>query len=281
MQPTAKEQSLYIATLLLRPLVRILVRKGVELGELVELSKRVYVEQAVQALDAQGRKVTDAAVSTLTGVHRKDVKRIGAEAPLLQSERRRKSLLDATISLWSGDARFINERGAPRPLERRSQVRQAELPTFEDLLEEVTKGVPPRALLEAWLQQGAVTLDDAGRVCWGHPERVASEDMQALARSARLAADRLHAAWDNLQQPANTHPLFYVRADELLPEDVAGLQGLVRRWGRRLAERVNREVIQAQARGRLAGGRQRFSFGVQSYSADEAPRSPAPDTPSD
>lgn len=273
MQPTAKEQSLYIATLLLRPLIRILVRKGVELGELVELSKRVYVEQAVQALEEQGRKVTDAAVSTLTGVHRKDVKRIGSEAPLLQSERRRKSLLDATLSLWSGDLRFIDSRGAPRPLERRSQVREAEAPTFEDLLEEVTKGVPPRALLEAWLQQGAVSLDAQGRVCWAQHERVEGEDMQVLARSALLSADRMQAAWENLQGQGSPHYLSYVRGEGLLAEDVQHLQALVRRWGRRFAERINHRVTLAQARGRPQGGRLRFSFGVQSYAVDagEAP----------
>ncbi|MBH9551635.1 DUF6502 family protein [Inhella gelatinilytica] len=272
MHPTAREQSLYIATLLLRPLIRILVRKGVELGELTELSKRVYVEQAVQLLEQEGRRVTDAAVSTLTGVHRKDVKRIGSEAPLFQSERRRKSLLDATLSLWSGDVRFIDGRGAPRPLERRSQVREAQLPTFEDLIEEVSKGVPPRALLEAWLQQGAVVLDDAGRVCWAQHERVEGEDMQVMARSARLSADRLHAAWDNLLGRNPAHALYYVRAEGLLAEDVAPLNALVARWGRRFAQRVNRLVTLAQTRGREAGGDQRFSFGIQSYAvAVDAP----------
>lgn len=264
-----QEQSLHIATLLLRPLIRLLVREGVGLNELVELSKRVYIEQATVQLGEDGRRVTDAALSTLTGVHRKDVKRIGAEAPLAQTEKRRKSLLETVISLWSGDARYIDERGAPRPLARRSLVRESPHPTFEDLIEEVTKGVPPKALLDTWLQQGAVRLDDEGRVRWASPERAAGEQLQSLTRSARTAADRMQAAWELQQGQAAKHPpghfLFSVRGEWLLDEDVSRLHALVRRWGRRFSDRLNREVTLAQARGQAAGGRQRYSFGLHSY----------------
>jgi hypothetical protein len=59
----------------------------VGLNDLVELSKRIYVEQAQQQLRREGRRVTDAALSTLTGVHRKDVKRIVEAGPLAPSGR--------------------------------------------------------------------------------------------------------------------------------------------------------------------------------------------------
>lgn len=271
MNANTQEESLHIATLLMRPLIRLLVREGVGVAELVELSKRVYIEQAAAQLEDEGRRITDAALSTLTGVHRKDVKRIGVEAPLAQAERRRKSLLDGVMSLWSGDARFIDERGAPRPLERRSTTRVAEGETFEDLIEEITKGVPPKALLDAWLQQGAVRLDEAGRVCWGTPERAAGEELQSLTRSARIAADRMQAAWERMQGDETAHFLFSVRGDSLLDEDVGRMHALVRRWGRRFADRLNREVTLAQARGRKAGGTQRYSFGLQSYAEPVRP----------
>lgn len=274
MNANTQEQSLHIATLLMRPLIRLLVREGVGIADLVELAKRVYIEQAAAQLEGEGRRLTDAALSTLTGVHRKDVKRIGAEAPLAQTERRRKSLLDAVMSLWSGDARFIDERGAPRPLERRSTTREAAGETFEDLIEEVTKGVPPKALLDAWLQQGAVRLDEEGWVHWAKPERAAGEELQSLTRSARIAADRMQAAWEKLQRDDVGHFLFSVRGEGLLDEDVERMHGLVRRWGRRFADRLNREVTLAQARGRRSGGAQRYSFGLQSYA--EPVRADAP-----
>lgn len=272
-----RDHVLHIATLLLRPLIRLMVREGVGLNDLVELSKRVYIEQAASALKDDGRRLTDAALSTLTGVHRKDVKRIGTEAPVASTERRRKSLLESVMALWSGDARFIDERGAPRPLERRRLLRDSTLPTFEDLIEEVSKGVPPKALLDAWLQQGAVRVDEQGLVHWGAPERAAGEELQSFTRSARVAADRLQAAWQRQQRDVG-HYLLSVRGEDLLDEDVTRLHGLVRRWGRRFSNRLNREVTLAQGRGRAAGGEQRYSFGLQSYAE---PMSAAPPALSD
>lgn len=269
MSLNTQEQILQMATQLLRPLIRVAVREGVGLNDMAELLKRVYIEQAAQHLRADGLRLSDAALSTLTGVHRKDVKRIGSEAPLAQIEGRRKSLLTLVLELWSGDERFINERGAARPLERRSSVRPAEAGTFEDLIEEITKGVPPRALLDAWLAQGAVCLDEQGRVCWAAPERVAGEELQNLSSTAGIAADRMEAALDN-QRPGSRadNYLQSIRGHGLLPDDVERLHAMARRWGARFGDRINHEVTLAQARGRSEGGCYRFSFGVQSYAAE-------------
>ena len=275
MNSTPRDQVLGIAATLLRPLIRLLTLHGVGLNDLVELAKRIYVEQAEQQLRREERRVTAAALSTLTGVHRKDVKRIVEAGPLAPAEVRRRSLLDAVMSLWSGDPRFIDARGAPRPLERRSALRDTPQPSFEDLIEEVTKGVPPKALLDSWLQQSAVRLDDEGRVCWAAPEQAAGEELQSLARSARAATDRLEAAWAQTYGPDAGQWLFSVRGYGLLDDDVQGLHRFVRRWGRRFGDRLNVRVTAAQARGEAAGGTQRYSFAVHSF-AEAMPAGAAP-----
>ncbi|MDI4635784.1 hypothetical protein J7U46_22150 [Pelomonas sp. V22] len=283
MEMNTRDQALQIAATLMRPLIRLMIHWGVGINELVELAKRVYVEQAAEKLRLEGRKASDAALSAMTGVHRKDVKRIGADGPLAPTERRKRSLLSAVMSLWSGDKRFLDRRGAPRPLSRRLAAHADDgKPGFEDLIEEVSKGHQPRALLEAWIGQGAVTLDEQGRVCWAQPEYVAGESLQQQGRSARLAADRLEAAWQNLMRgpkaEAPAHFLFSVRAEGLLDEDVKALHAKVRRWGRSFGDRLNLAVSEAEARGRQAGGEQRYSFGIQSFaepwpSEEQAPRS--------
>lgn len=269
MSLNTQEQILQMAVQLLRPLIRVSVREGVGLNDMTELLKRVYIEQAAQHLRGEGLRLTDAALSTLTGVHRKDVKRIGSAAPLAQIEGRRKSLLTLVLEHWSGDERYVNERGSARPLERRSSVRQAEAATFEDLIEDISKGVPPRALLDAWLAQGAVRLDDEGRVCWAAPERVAGEELQNLSSTAGIAADRMEAALEN-QKPGSSADNFLrsVRGQGLLPEDVKRLHALTQRLGTRLGDRINHEVNLAQVRGRAQGGSHRYSFGVQSYAVE-------------
>lgn len=277
MSESTRDLALAISAMLLRPLVRLLTQYGVGLADWVELSKRTYVEQASAQLEREGRRVTDAALSAMTGVHRKDVRRIRTEAPLAQMEQRRSSLLDAVMSRWSGDMRFLDPNGAPRPLARRllsSDGAATGLPTFEDLLDEVSKGVQPRAQLDAWLQQGAVRMDAEGRVCWASPERAAGEELQQFARTSRIAADRLKASWEGLHDGPAPHYLNSVRGRSMLADDVARLHHLITRWGRRLGRRLNREVALAEARGKAGGGSLRFTYGVQTYSEpDSAPGS--------
>ena len=59
----------------LRPFVRGLVRRGVQLPQIVEELKALYVDVARQEAAKTGR-VTQSAISVMTGVHRKDVKRL-------------------------------------------------------------------------------------------------------------------------------------------------------------------------------------------------------------
>lgn len=267
MSDTNKEQTLQMALDVLQPIIRLAVREGVLLTDLSELIKRAYIEQAVKHLNGEQRRVTDAAVSTLTGVHRKDVKRIGSEDPLAHFVRPGKSLISRVMELWSGDPRYLTKAGSPRPLAKRSSGCPPGEESFEDLIQEVTKGVPPKALLDAWLEQGAVMLDDAGRVCRANPDRAAGEELQSYRRTAGIAADRLSAAWDNLKadNASKPHLLHSITGKGLLPADVSELTGLAKHWSSRFSGLLNRRVAYAEARGQQQGGTMRFSFGLQSY----------------
>ncbi|HUX18312.1 MAG TPA: DUF6502 family protein, partial [Acidithiobacillus sp.] len=62
---------------ILRPLVRYLIGQGWTYGALADALKMVYVAEASQHYgEADGRTLTDSRVSLLTGIHRKEVKRL-------------------------------------------------------------------------------------------------------------------------------------------------------------------------------------------------------------
>ncbi|MEM6421722.1 MAG: DUF6502 family protein, partial [Pseudomonadota bacterium] len=61
---------------MLRPLVRILIARGVTLPALIRLLKSVYVGVAEEDFRIDGKPVTDSRVSVITGVHRRDVRAI-------------------------------------------------------------------------------------------------------------------------------------------------------------------------------------------------------------
>src|SRR5262245_40374757 len=66
---------------LLRPLVRLLLAPRLPFTYVAELLKGAYVEVATRELTLDDRPQTDSRVSLLTGVHRREVKRLRGELP--------------------------------------------------------------------------------------------------------------------------------------------------------------------------------------------------------
>lgn len=63
----------------MRPLVRLMLRKGVTYTMFADLLKEVFVDVAHREFRLDGTVPTDSRVSLLTGVHRKDVRRLRSE----------------------------------------------------------------------------------------------------------------------------------------------------------------------------------------------------------
>jgi Family of unknown function (DUF6502) len=256
------------SSLVLRPLIRMLINFGVPLSDFVEIIKRVYVDVAREQLENMGKRVTDSSISVMTGVHRTDVKRIedensGSRPPLVQP-----SLLESVIRVWSGDMRFITKAGKPRNLKRRRigvKTKSGETPTFEDLIEEVTKGVPPKALLDEWIRLGAVSVNARGDVCYDKPDCVAGQEVQQLTRSMIATGDRFQAALDALLSQDSDKFVFFVRASHIRKSELPKLTEYAVKLLKQTADRINVRVTEAEERGRKDGGTERFSVGVHVY----------------
>ena len=66
---------------LLAPLARLMIRHGITMPAIIEVLKQVLVSVAEKDFPVAGKSTTDSRVSVLTGVHRKDVKRLRRETP--------------------------------------------------------------------------------------------------------------------------------------------------------------------------------------------------------
>ncbi len=264
------------STLLLRPLIRMLINFGIPLSDFVETIKRVYVDVAREQLESVGKRVTDSSISVMTGVHRTDVKRIeeensGGRPPVVQP-----SLLESVIRVWSGDTRFITRAGKPRNLKRRRvggktssktgvRTKSGETPTFEDLIEEVTKGVPPKALLDEWVRLGAVGINARGDVCYDKPDFVAGQEVQQLTRSMIATGDRFQAALDALLAQESDKFVFFVRASHIRKSEMPKLTEFATKLLKQTADRINVRITEAEERGRTSAGTERFSAGIHVY----------------
>lgn len=159
------DQLLYRALLrILRPLVRILLRNGVPFGEFAECAKRAYVQSAVEDFAIDGRKTTDSRVAIMSGLTRKEVKRLRMlddPAEIISEDAKQNCNRAArVIAGWVRDNEFHDENGATAilPLEHESG------PSFGDLVRLYSGDVPARAVLDELIRVGAVVQYRDGRV---------------------------------------------------------------------------------------------------------------------
>lgn len=150
-------KSLYSAVLrIMRPLVRIMLRNGVAYGTLAGLVRQVYVDVAYQEFAPVGRKQTVSRVSALTGLTRKEVKRLldlGA-APETEGQARFSRGV-RVVSGWMNDGQFHDSKGKPARL----PIEGAEK-SFTALVRKYSGDIPMRAMLTMLEEGGSVSVAD-------------------------------------------------------------------------------------------------------------------------
>lgn len=280
---------------LMRPLVRGLLRHGVTLSKLEEMLRALYVDEARRELSTQG-KVTQSAVSLMTGVHRKDVRRLlegdlleeasldggapqeealegvsqegAANGPVSPGGVSASSIGARALMMWSGDPAYSDGHGQPLMLVRRGQAGH---PSFEALVQQVSKDVRPRAVFDEWQRLGLIRLEkDAGG-----EEKVVLQQTAFTAEPGaqeryfffgRNLADHVAAGLQNLSgagEPTIDQAVFY---GGLTAGSVTQLKQLSRTLGEEVIRRLNREAYKLKQDDRdQEGADYRMTFGAYFY----------------
>lgn len=253
---------------ILRPLVGLLLEHGLTYSWLSNLLKSVYVDVAEREFKLPGKVQTDSRITLLTGVHRKDVRRL-RQTPLTDAPPPPSVFLGAQlVALWTSERRFLDRSGAPKALPRLPHKNRVD---FEDLVTSVSKDIRPRSVLDEWLRLGVVQVDEQDRVCLKTeafiPARGLEEKTFYLGRNIH---DHLAAARYNVQgnTPAMLERSVYY--DQLTPRSVEALAELSEREAMRILKTINAKArrLQARDRGKKNAG-QRMNFGVYFFRGDD------------
>ena len=144
--------------LLCRPLVRLLIEKGITFPQFRDLMKDLYVEVANQQFSLDNKKPSDSRIFVLTGVHRKDIKRLREQSestsPIVTSSA---SLSGELVARWTSMPEYLDKRGKPAPLLKTKKENQ---PSFDQLVSSVSKDVRPKVILDEWLRLNVIRLKD-------------------------------------------------------------------------------------------------------------------------
>ena len=118
MEHNIKTTALTAIRLILQPVVSVMLKCGITWKEFSELSKSVFVAVASDEFGIKGRKTNVSRVSILTGINRKEIKRLReineSEQQVISSK-----TTDATrvLRAWHNDADFLDADGIPKKLQ--------------------------------------------------------------------------------------------------------------------------------------------------------------------
>jgi hypothetical protein len=145
---------------LFRPLVRVLLRNGVSYRTFADFAKWVYVDVATKEFGIEGRKQSISRVSVITGLSRKEVKRVRElPRPDDSASVERYNRAARVIAAWRRESKFNDAEGNAAPL-----LLEGTGATFSELVKRFSGDVPVRAILDELIRIGAVERLEDGRV---------------------------------------------------------------------------------------------------------------------
>ena len=258
------------AAVLLRPLVRTLLRHGIPCDALSAVAREVYVRVAAEEFALPGKKQTTSRVSILTGLTRKEVRRILTTAEAQNQETtERYNRAARVIAGWVRDKEFQDKSGTllSLPIE-------GEKASFGALVRRYSGDLLVRAMLDELLRVGAVRKTKDGRIRLQArsyvPQQSATDKLHILgADTADLMATIAH----NLDVQAIPRYQRKVMYDNVPVEAVREFQRLSAERAQAFLEDLDQWLSQRDrdVNPAISGtGRKRVGMGIY-YFEDEEP----------
>ena len=250
----------------LQPLARLMIDHGLQLPSMVELLKNELVQQAAAAYGLADKGSSDSRIALLTGVHRKDVKRL-REAPVSPSTAVPLVPVAASVvARWISEPRFLNADQTARPLARTPRRSGVGEPDFTTLVAEVSRDVGARAVLDELVRLGVVELREDGYVALKTSGVVPHEGLEeSFHFLAANVSEHLATAVHNLA-PDRQGPLMLEQSafsQDLSAEQAGQLQQQARRlWASSLRQFLQTATVAEQRSQADAGPKHRIRFGV-------------------
>jgi hypothetical protein len=145
----------------LKPMARQCINFRLDYRQISEMLKTVLVSVAESEFTIEGKSQTDSRISLLTGVHRKDVRRL-LSRDQNESLSRQHGLISKLITVWLETPELIGKDGEPKPIPRHPHPSHST--SFVELAGTLTSDIHARALWDECINSGVVSLTDDGMV---------------------------------------------------------------------------------------------------------------------
>ncbi len=250
-------------TRLLRPLARLLIARGVPFPKFLDWAKEAYLTAAERHFRVPGKRLTDSRLHLLTGLQRKDIKALRAEAtnppPMTAGP------LSRVVARWL--AEHVKD-GKPVAMARTGPA-----PSFEALVAEVSRDVHSRTILDELIRLGHAEADGQSVRLTTDAFLPSADDSALLGYLGANVSDHAEAATANVLAAPDPGPHFERAAhyNNLTPAAVTELDRLSRKLLGDALSSINARAAALQKRDRgTSQATHRFRAGAYVYAEDEA-----------
>jgi hypothetical protein len=249
---------------LMVPVARFLLRSGVGFKEFAEVSRLAFVEVASSDFGLRGRPTNISRVSAMTGIPRKEVKRLRSVRPSYDENLRVElGPLSDVLQRWHTDSSYLDRNGRPRAL--RMQGRGV---SFRSLVKLCAGDIPAGAIRVELLRSGSV-IEDAKGLLHALRRQVVPADLDEKLITGIVFGLRGHASTvafntsvNNLG-PAGRIERFCL-SDQIAEQSIAEMHPVVRKHIQDFADEMTDLIAVPR---RSAKGR-RIGVGVFYYEDD-------------
>ena len=158
MQDKTKQRVLDAFLLVMRPIARILLRYEIGYREFAEVTKMALVDVSLSDFGLRGRPTNISRVAVMTGLTRKEVRRLRDKIAIGDSSLSVKTTpLADVLHHWHADADFTDPSGNPRKLAFAGATK-----SFTSLVKRFGGDVPAGAMRTEMKRVGAIREDESG-----------------------------------------------------------------------------------------------------------------------
>lgn len=197
MQDEVRAKIIKAFLLVLKPMARIFLRFGIGYREFNEIAKTAFVDVASSDYGIRGRPTNMSRVAVMTGLTRKEVRRIRNKLESGQPDiPLNNTPLLRILHVWVSDAEFLTSSGLPRDLPFSGAKG-----SFTQLVKVTGGDIPPGALRTELKRVGAVDEVEDGRL------RLLSRSILPSEAHENLVETLVHCVFPTMSMVAhNTDP---------------------------------------------------------------------------
>ena len=260
MEQATINQTLILAGMkILKPLIRIFLRHGVGFSAFSDLCRRLYVEVAETDFAIPGKKQTASRISTMTGLSRKEVTRVGQLPPLakdLASQQINRAA--RVVSGWSRDRNYLDQNGQPLDL-----LFEDDGPSFTELVKQYSGDITARTIADELMRVGAICVVGQGKIRLNQKAYIPDQDqIQKLAILGNDVRDLLSTLDHNLIDPKNAFFQRKVQYHEISPQTLPELRKQLSSQAQLNLEQLQQVILTHAQQAKSAP---RFRLGVGIY----------------